>query len=196
MTTQSLLKTVLLFVSIAVFCVACSQREAAEVAPVLTNSGGQSGVSSTPITDAALYDSARTSAQAPVGYAWYNCTSALLNRSSLSGHGAPFLRTRYNSIAAKQLDSTGKVKANAIFPEGSLIIKDIIVADRTTISLYAAMIKKKDDPNADRFGWVWTELFGNGNVLISVSGKGVACTSCHSQAGNVDLTLMNVSFPK
>lgn len=141
-------------------------------------------------TDKILFDMATESN----GFVWYKNTDALLNKSSGSGHSQTFLRTRYNAIAAIMLDSTGKVKPNAQFPEGSLIVKELL-NDTNTVDLYAILYKKSDSQDADAKGWVWGYVNGNGTVAISASEKGNDCISCHNQSGNIDYMLMNKFFP-
>ena len=65
-------------------------------------------------TDKELYEMAQSTS----GFTWFKNSSSLLDKSSGSGHSFPFLRTRYNSIAASKLDSDGNIMADAIFPEG------------------------------------------------------------------------------
>jgi len=140
--------------------------------------------------DKQLFDMAKETA----GFTWYNNSSALLNKSSGSGHSEPFLRTRYNSIASTVLDSSGKIIAGATFPEGSLVVKELFDTS-TDIARYAILYKKSTDANADAAGWVWGYLIADGTVSESASNKGSGCRGCHSQANNIDLNLMNIYFP-
>jgi hypothetical protein len=142
-------------------------------------------------TDASIFDTAKVR----TNMVWYKKTDVLLNRGSKSGHVEPFLRTRYNSVAAQMLDGSGKVKAGTVFAEGSIIVKELVLADRTTISTYAVMIKQKSDPNADANGWVWGYVTGTGGVRDAVSRKGAGCIGCHSIARHIDNTLMNFDHP-
>ena len=64
-------------------------------------------------TDKQLYDMAKGSS----GFTWYKNSAALLDKSSGSGHNFPYLKTRYNAVASLQLDSIGKIKADAVFPD-------------------------------------------------------------------------------
>lgn len=84
--------------------------------------------------DVELYDMA----QETVGFTWFKFSDTLLEKSSGSGHPQTYLRTRFNSIAASQLDSIGKVKANASFPDGSLIVKELF-DNATTLGRYAIL---------------------------------------------------------
>ena len=140
--------------------------------------------------DKQLFDMAKETA----GFAWYKNSDTLLNKSSGSGHGEPFLRTRYNSIATTMLDSSKKIISGSTFPDGSLVVKELF--DKSTdIGRYAILYKKASDASADATGWVWGYINANGTVAEPASNKGSACRSCHSQTNNIDLNLMNIYFP-
>jgi hypothetical protein len=128
------------------------------------------------------------------GFVWYKNSSSLLSKSSGSGHPQTSLRTRYNAAAATKLDANGKITANATFPEGALIVKELY-ENSTTVSRYAILYKKTDSPSADAKGWVWGYIDANGKVAEPASNKGKACISCHSQSDNIDYMLMNKFFP-
>jgi hypothetical protein len=142
------------------------------------------------VTDAQVFETAKQTS----GYTWYKNSDVLLGRTAKSGHTEPFMRTRYNSVAATMLDASAKVKAGAVFAEGSIITKELINADRS-VNGYAVLWKRKQDPNADADGWVWGYVTGSGGVRHAVSNKGNGCIGCHSIAGHIDRTLMNVSVP-
>lgn len=140
-------------------------------------------------TDQVLYDFAKSA----TGYVWYKKSDALLPKSSGSGHTAPLMRTRFNTIASAKLDATGKVQASANFPDGSVIVKELITSSGD-LSLYAILYKKTGHQDADAKGWVWGYINPDGSTRISASQKGNACISCHSQNGNIDYVLMNKFF--
>lgn len=140
--------------------------------------------------DTELYDMAKETS----GFVWYKNSDSLLPISSGSGHSYPFLRTRFNSIAASQLESNGKIKVTADFPEGSVIVKELYSSE-TNLSRYAVLYKKAENENADANGWIWGYINSDGSVATSATGKGASCISCHSQAGNIDYMLMNTYFP-
>lgn len=140
-------------------------------------------------SDQELYEMSKTTN----GFVWYKNSDSLLGKSSGSGHAEPFLRTRYNSIAAAKLDTNGKVQTGAIFPEGSLIVKELL-DNPTTIGKYAILYKKSGSPDADAKGWVWGYINADGTVDQPASKKGSACINCHSQANNIDYMLMNKYF--
>ena len=141
-------------------------------------------------TDKELYEMAKTTS----GFTWFKNSSSLLNKSSGSGHSQPFLRTRYNSVAAIKLDSNGKIMMGATFPEGSFIVKELY-DNSTTLGRYAILYKKSGSVDADANGWVWGYINADGDVAEAASKKGSSCISCHSQADNIDYMLMNKYFP-
>jgi hypothetical protein len=141
-------------------------------------------------TDKELYEMAKMTN----GFTWFKNSSSLLDKSSGSGHPQPLLRTRYNSVAASKLDSNGKIMAGATFPEGSLIVKELY-DNSTTLGRYAILYKKSSSEDADVKGWVWGYINADGGVASAASKKGSSCTSCHSQADNIDYMLMNKYYP-
>ncbi|MDP4630704.1 MAG: cytochrome P460 family protein [Flavobacteriales bacterium] len=141
-------------------------------------------------TDKELYEMAQSTS----GFTWFKNSSSLLDKSSGSGHSFPFLRTRYNSIAASKLDSDGNIMADAIFPEGSLIVKELY-QNSTTLGRYAILYKKSESADADTNGWVWGYINADGSVASAASNKGSSCSGCHSQSDNIDYMLMNKYFP-
>lgn len=140
--------------------------------------------------DKELYDMASDGS----GFTWYKNSDAQLERSSGSGHGEPFLRTRFNGTAASQLDSAGKVMEGITFPDGSLVVKELI-NDNSGLSRYAILYKKPGHESADEKGWVWGYINADGSVAEPASKKGASCIGCHSQSGNIDYMLMNKYFP-
>ncbi len=141
-------------------------------------------------TDILLYELATR----PEGFSWYKHADSLFSRSAGSGHSEPFLRTRYNEAAATQLGADGKILTDAVFPEGSLIVKELFT-NTTTIGRYAILYKQQDSPDADGKGWVWGYINADGSVAESSANKGNACIGCHSQSGNISYMLMNKYFP-
>ncbi|MBK8847720.1 MAG: hypothetical protein IPO27_14720 [Bacteroidetes bacterium] len=141
-------------------------------------------------TDQLLYDLAHQN----TGFIWYKNFNSLLPKSSGSGHAQPFLKVRYNNIAATQLDSAGKVRINANFPQGSLIVKELH-QDGGTLARYAILYKQTGNGYADARGWVWGYVNIDGSVVEPSVNRGAACVGCHSQTGSIDYMLMNKYFP-
>lgn len=128
------------------------------------------------------------------GFTWYKNSDSLLDKSPGSGHSLPFLRTRYNAIAATNLDTNGKILPGTSFANGSLIVKELI-RDDNTIVRYAILYKQSGNANADPKGWVWGYVNTDGTVEESATRKGGSCINCHSQTGSIDYMLMNIYFP-
>jgi len=141
-------------------------------------------------TDLLLYDMATVD----TGFVWFKFSSEALDKSSGSGHSEPKLRTRYNAVAASMLDAEGRIQEGAQFPDGSLIVKELLEND-LSISLYAVLYKKAGNPDADANGWVWGYLNPNGTVRTPASQKGTGCIGCHTQSGHIDYMLMNKFYP-
>ena len=87
------------------------------------------------------------------GFTWYKKSDALLDKSSGSAHNYPFLKTRFNAVAASQLTEEGKVKAGAVFLEGSLIVKELR-NDASSVARYAVLYKKSGHEFEDAKCWV------------------------------------------
>lgn len=107
----------------------------------------------------------------------------LLDPLGGSPHGSFTLKL--NAIAQGVLDSNGKVPENATFPNGSLIVKEVMKNGK--LDLLAIM--KKDSTNSfSGQNWLWGEYEPDGQVYYSVSRKGSGCTGCHGGTPNSDLT--------
>ncbi len=141
----------------------------------------------TTTTEAGLYMLGKN----PAGFTFYKNSTDTLAKGGNSAHPDPKLRTRYNSIAAKFLDANGKVKAGTVFPDSSLIVKELFTG--STLTTYVFLFKKKGDKNADANGWVWAETSPTGAATYPVSNKGAGCVGCHSTG--IDYTRMNDSHP-
>jgi hypothetical protein len=141
-------------------------------------------------TDKELLEMAMVSS----GFTWYKHSGDFLDKSSGSGHPFPILRTRFNEIAATQLDSVGKISASAVFPEGSLIVKELAESDEVVVR-YAILYKDSNHNDADANGWVWGYVNLDGTVSSPAANKGGSCIGCHTQEGNIEYMLMNKFFP-
>lgn len=130
-----------------------------------------------------------TIARSTGAWTFYKNRPDTLLRSQVSGHSEARLRTRYNMLAATQLDANGKVRAGAVFPDSSVIVKELIVG--SVLERYTVMMKR-NSANAGA-GWLWAEYAANGSVLVSLTAKGRACTGCHMSG--VDYTRMNDGHP-
>lgn len=114
---------------------------------------------------------------------FYQNNDAVLSASGNSPHGS--FKLLFNQTAWDALDSTGKLPVGGSFPEGSLIVKDIIKGGST--DLYAVMLKNPGS-SLSNLGWVWNEFKPDGSVVIGASDKGDACVGCHRGNTNRDFT--------
>ena len=138
------------------------------------------------ISDAALY----ALVQADPSWTFYKRSATPIRRDSRP-HPESHALVRYNLRAATQLDGSGKVRSGAVFPDSSVIVKEL--SNGTTVSVYAVMMKVRGSSNAGFDGWIWAELRPNGTVQYSTMGRGAACSSCH--ASGIDYTRMNDTHP-
>ena len=127
------------------------------------------------------------------GFTWFEKSDQYLEKSAGSGHNFPLLRTRFNATALTQLGSDGRVLPNAVFPSGSVIVKELY-DDKKKLKRYATMWKNPNNDYADANGWVWGYIEKKGSVVESAELKGASCVGCHAQSNNIDGTLMNKFF--
>lgn len=138
------------------------------------------------VTDAELF----RLQSAPAGWVYYKMRDDTLARGGNSAH-PDRVRTRYNARAAAQLDATGKVRAGAVFPDSSLIVKDVFDASARIVIAY--MYKLSGAANAGPGGWIWSETLPDGTPFIPAAERGARCAGCH-QPG-IDYTRMNDVHP-
>ncbi|MBN8703431.1 MAG: hypothetical protein J0M08_10220 [Bacteroidetes bacterium] len=113
------------------------------------------------------------------GHAFYKNNPAILAKASASPHDA--FRVRFNKKAQSVLGSDGKLPDNGVFPDSSLIVKEIYTATSGgNLKQYAGMYKLNGS-------WQWGEYDPEGKTDYSVFLEGKDCTSCHS--GNKDLVM-------
>ena len=153
-------------------------KEKETITPVVTTE--------TKTSDQLLFEKAKS----VVDFTWFEKADSLYQKSSGSGHGQAFFKTRFNAIAATKLTSNGRIVPDANFPEGSLIVKELY-KDSQTLDLYAILYKDSKNVDADAKGWVWGYIRPDGNVAVSATKKGTSCISCHTQTGNIDYVLMH-----
>lgn len=138
------------------------------------------------VTDQQLYDLQ----QAPTAWVTYRNRLDTLSRAGNSAHPDRIF-VRYNPQAATQMDSAGRVRSGAEFPDSSLIVKDVFTGSTRTIIAY--MFKLRSATNAGPDGWVWAETRDDGTPFISSATKGAGCAPCH--AVGIDYTRMNDAHP-
>ena len=127
---------------------------------------------------------------APGGWTYFGLSSDTLAGGSTTAH-EPRVRVRYNRWASTQLTAAGRVKAGAVFPDSSLIVKELYTGSSLTTIAYMFKLARAD--NASPSGWIWAETDGTGITKISASAKGAGCVGCH--APGIDQTRMNDTHP-
>ena len=89
-----------------------------------------------------------------------------------------FMRIRFNKKAADVLNQDGHLPKGIMFPDSSIIIKEIYSEKTGAVEILAVMVKLKGAPNSNK-DWLWAEYSPAGDVEYSVSKNGKACVSCH-----------------
>jgi hypothetical protein len=89
----------------------------------------------------------------------------------------PIVQVRINATAAHALVSD-TLPAGRTFPDGSTIVKTILMESRVT--LLAVMRKDAANPLAGG-GWLWAEFEPGGRPFISAAARGAGCTGCHAR---------------
>ena len=126
------------------------------------------------------------------GFRYYRENDEIFSSSQPSAHN-PYFRTRFNQIAFEALTDSGRLPAGDVFPEGSLVVKELFDKKNGELKILAIMEKDTDSPySAD--GWIWGEYRANGSVFISAEEKGSSCVSCH-RAASRDLVRLFDLFP-
>ena len=157
----------------------------------ITGCGGSSQDTFEPGTGPSVSDAALFAlSAADASWTFYKRSPTPITRAS-QPHPESRALVRYNARAATQLDATGKVRAGAVFPDSSVIVKEL--SNGTTISTYAVMMKVAGSASAGPAGWIWAEFGQGGSVKFPTASRGSACTSCHGPG--IDYTRMNDSHP-
>lgn len=130
------------------------------------------------ITDDELFSLAEQS-----GYHYYINADTIIPLAGNSPHG--YFKTKFNDLAFSVLDTTGKLPPGKTFPQGSVIVKELINFTTKEITNYSIMKKDSADINVGA-GWVWGEYRTSDKEGYSVTGKGAACIDCHNDLGNRD----------
>lgn len=170
------MRNTVLFLLATFLFIGCNEDSATDALP---------GASTT--TESQLYQLGKSI----TGFVFYKNSPDTILKGGNSGHPDAKLRTRYNSIAAKYLDANGKVKTGTVFPDSSLIVKELYSGN--VLTTYVFLFKKMDDKNADANGWVWAETSPSGTATYPVTNKGSGCIGCHSVG--IDYTRMNDAQP-
>jgi len=139
-----------------VLCFACTKDVAKN--PILAYS------------DKAMFDSIKNES----AFNYYKNNPAILSGAN-GPHGT--FKLKFNKIAQTALTDNGKLPIGGVFPEGSLVLKEI-----ESPAWYAFMYKKSN-------AWLWGEIAKTGEVIYSVNKNPNLCISCHNQSGHRDLVV-------
>jgi hypothetical protein len=137
------------------------------------------------VSDATMYSFTQSS----TGWTYYKNSRVPIVRQSNPHPGSALVR--YNPVAATQLDGAGKVRTGVTFPDSSVIVKELYTG--SSLTGFTVMFKLRGSASAGFDGWIWGEYLIGGGVKYSTSGRGGACSACHSVG--IDYTRMNDSHP-
>lgn len=113
------------------------------------------------------------------GYYYYKHSPEILPTSEETERAHDnFMRVRFNKKAADVLNSDGHLPKGVMFPDSSIIIKEIYSEKTGKPEVLAVMVKLKGAPNSNK-DWLWAEYTPSGDVEYSVSKNGKVCVSCH-----------------
>ena len=132
-------------------------------------------ISTTGNIDSILYAQSESAAE---GFVAYQNKDTVRASSSASGH-SPFFKVRMNAKARSVLGADGKLPVGSVFPEGSIVVKDLYNTVGGARQLVAIMRKESANPYAKE-GWLWSEFQADGGAYVSAKDKGVLCAGCHS----------------
>lgn len=113
-----------------------------------------------------------------IGRKYYKNDPNILSPAGGSPHGS--FRFWFNAKAYAVLDTSGKLPVSGIFPDSSLLVKEVVFPLFDSIPLFAVMYKLNEK-------WKWAEYELDGDVIYSVNTDPSACISCHSNSPNRDL---------
>lgn len=113
------------------------------------------------------------------GYYYYQNNPEILPTSEETERAHDnFMRIRFNKKAADVLNQDGHLPKGVMFPDSSIIVKEIYSEKTGAVEVLAVMVKLKGAPNSNK-DWLWAEYSPAGDVEYSVSKNGKACISCH-----------------
>lgn len=130
--------------------------------------------------------------KATTGFTYYKNDNTIMHSSPQSAHNA-FFRVRFNAIAQAALTDNGKLPVDSVFPEGSLIVKELYDTQNGALKILAVS-EKATGNSASGANWLWAEYTGDGKVSYSVQKNGSGCTGCHSTDARDYSRLFNL-FP-
>ena len=115
------------------------------------------------------------------GFEYYQ-SGDLLSPESPSPHGK--FRLRYNDVMIASLDGSGELPSGTAMQPGAIVVKELY-NDLDQLVLYAVIKKAPGDASAES-GQLWAEYALDGDVVVSIEGKGAGCVDCHASTPNRD----------
>ena len=162
------LVVIFLLLAVAIIIDSCRKKDALpEVAVVIPQTTPE-------FSDTTLFDLIADT----LGRKFYKNNTDVFLPAGGSPHGN--FRFWFNPKAQTALDTSGKLPISGVFPDSSLLMKEVRVSLSDPVTVFAVMYKLKGN-------WKWAEYGPSGNVLYSIKADPNACVSCHSNLPNRDL---------
>jgi hypothetical protein len=103
---------------------------------------------------------------------WKNAANDSLFTSGAE-HGSKQYKLRMNAIASAACTDAGKLPTGGVFPDASLLVKQLYAAPGGAVEKYAVLYKKNG-------AWLWAEYGVGGNVVHGFNESSATCTGCHT----------------
>ena len=131
------------------------------------------------VSDATLFNLANDSS-----FIYYKKSFEKLKTNRVSPH-LDSVRIRFNPKAGSAMNPSMDKLLSSSFPDESMIVKEVYDSSGSLLH-YAIMYKLRNAAN-NGSGWIWSEIYPDGNVRTPAVLKGDQCVSCHSLYKNSDL---------
>jgi len=171
---QSVMAATLLTLACSIAAVSCAKDS-----PASPSGTGDNGTPSAIASDEALFTLISQTQPFRSYTPFPNLNTSAAGTLTASSAHQPVVRVSMNAVAASAL-SNGSLPSGALFPDGSLIFKEVLGINGSA-NLYAVMYKDRRNTLAGN-GWLWAELRPGGGADYSVRNRGSACTGCHALA--------------
>lgn len=112
-------------------------------------------------------------ASSPSGkFTWKNSTNDSVFTSAAAHSSVPY-KLLMNKKAKDVCTDNGKLPVNAIFPDSSMLVKQIYNAGQTQINQYVVMYKLNGN-------WKWAKYSPGGSTIFSINQDASVCIGCHT----------------
>ncbi len=135
------------------------------------------------VSDATLFNLAQNDTSS---FTYYKNSPDILIADTTRSRHLPYVRIRFNPKASSAMNPSMDKLLSSSFPDESMIVKEVYNQIGGPLVNYAIMYKLRNAAN-NGSGWVWSEIYPDGNVLTPAVLKGDQCVSCHSLYKNSDL---------